>query len=108
MNPFLKAFPLFIKNPVMWTIYRVAGERASSLTISNLGNVTLPDEMKPYVTGIDFVLGMQSILPYSSAAVGYNGKLRLTFTRSVPEPVLERVFFPFLRSQGICAKIRKN
>jgi hypothetical protein len=69
LNPILKAFPLFIKNPVMWTIYRVVGERASSLTISNLGNVTLPDEMKPYVTGVDFVLGIQSILPYSSAAV---------------------------------------
>ncbi|MBQ7324926.1 MAG: alcohol acetyltransferase [Clostridia bacterium] len=108
LNPILKAVPLFIKNPVMWTIYRVVGERASSLTISNLGNVTLPDEMKPYVTGIDFVLGMQSILPYSSSAVSYDGKLRLTFTRSIPEPVLERVFFPFLRSQGICAKIRSN
>ncbi len=108
LNPFLKTFPLFIKNPVMWTIYRVVGERASSLTISNLGNVTLPDEMKPYVTGVDFVLGMQSILPYSSSAISYDGKLRLTFTRSVPKPVLERVFFPFLRSQGICAKICSN
>ncbi|MBO5778480.1 MAG: hypothetical protein J6R82_02815, partial [Clostridia bacterium] len=108
LNPILKVFPIFIKNPVMWTIYRVVGERASSLTISNLGNVTLPDEMKPYVTGIDFILGMQSILPYSSAAVSYDGKLRLTFTRSVPQPVLERVFFPFLRSQGICAKICSN
>lgn len=108
LNPLLKIFPLFIKNAAMWTIYRVVGERASSLTISNLGNVTLPEEMKPYVTGIDFVLGMQSILPYSSAAVSYDGKLRLTFTRCIPQPVLERVFFPFLRSQGICAKIRCN
>lgn len=108
LNPFLKVFPLFIKNAVMWTIYRVVGERASSLTISNLGNVTVPDEMKPYITGMDFVLGMQSILPYSSAAISYDGKLRLTFTRNIPDPVVERVFFPFLRSQGICAKICSN
>lgn len=107
-NPVLRCVPLFIKNWGIWLSYRMKGERASTLTLSNLGNVELPDEMTPYVTGLDFALGMQAWLPYSSAAVSYNGKLRLTFTRSIEDPVVERVFFPFLRSQGIHVKIATN
>ncbi len=107
-NPLLRIMPLFIKNWGVRLSYRLKGERASTLTISNLGNITLPDEMTPYVTGLDFALGMQAWLPYSSAAVSYDGKLRISFTRSIDDPVLERVFFPFLRTQGIHTKITAN
>lgn len=107
-NPILRVMPLFIKNLGMQISYRLIGERASTLTISNMGNVTLPEEMTPYVEGIDFVLGRQAMLPYSSSAVSYNGKLRLSFTRSITDPVVEQVFFPFLRSQGIRVKITTN
>lgn len=104
----LRVMPLFIKNLALGYTYRYVGERASTLTISNLGNVTFPKEMTPYIEGMDFTLGRQAMLPYSSSAVSYNGKFRMTFTRSVDEPVVEQVFFPFLRSQGIHVKISTN
>lgn len=107
-NPLLKVLPLFIKNLGLRLSYWLVGERYSSLTLSNLGAVTLPDELSPYVSGMDFVLGKQVSLPYSCAAVSYNNTLRITFTRSIADPVIEQVFFPFLRSQGIRAKIRSN
>lgn len=107
-NPILRVLPLFIKNLGIAYTYRYVGERASTLTISNLGNVTFPEEMTPYIEGMDFTLGRQAMLPYSSAAVSYNGKFRMAFTRSVDEPVVEQVFFPFLRSQGIRVKISTN
>lgn len=108
LNPILRIMPLFIKNWGVRASYRLKGERASTLTISNLGNIEMPDEMYPFVKGLDFALGMQAWLPYSSAAVSYNGTFRMTFTRSIEDPVVERVFFPFLRSQGIRVKIATN
>ena len=107
-NPILRVLPLFIKNLGMQISYRLVGERANTMTISNLGNVTFPKEMTPYIEGVDFTLGRQAMLPYSSSAVGYNGKFRMAFTRSVDDPVVEQVFFPFLRKQGIRVKITTN
>jgi hypothetical protein len=45
----VKLMPLFIKNIVMKAVFDAVGERKSTLSLSNLGVVRLPEEMKPYV-----------------------------------------------------------
>ena len=44
----LKIMPLFIKNIAMKAVFNLFGECKSSITISNLGLVEIPDEMKPF------------------------------------------------------------
>jgi hypothetical protein len=40
--------------------------------------------------------------------LGYDGRLRINFTRVIHEPIVERAFFTFLVQQGIAVKVESN
>lgn len=105
---FIKIMPLFIKNIVMKLVFNAVGERKSSLTLSNLGAVSVPDEMKPYIERFDFVLSPQSTAPYNCAAISYGNTLVINFIRNTVEPELEYQFHSVLRRMGITAKVESN
>lgn len=104
----LKIMPLFIKNIAMKTVFNLFGERKSSITISNLGVIDIPEEMKPYVNRFDFILGEQAMCTNACSALSYNGKLYISFLRTVRESEVEREFFCFLRSLGAKIKVESN
>lgn len=104
----LKIMPLFIKNIAMKTVFNLFGERKSSITISNLGVIDIPEEMKPYVNRFDFILGEQAMCTNACSALSYNGKLYISFLRTVRESEVEREFFCFLRSLGLKIKVESN
>ena len=104
----LKIMPLFIKNIAMKAVFNAIGERASCLTMSNLGAVTIPDEMAEYVSRMDFTLGVQAVAPNNCGVVSYGGKLYINFIRDTKEPELEREFFTLLRSLGVHILIESN
>ena len=104
----LKIMPLFIKNIAMKAVFNIFGERKSSITISNLGAVQIPDEMTPYVTRFDFILGEQAICTNACSVISYNGKLNISFLRTVRESDVEREFFCFLRKLGLEIKVESN
>lgn len=107
-HPALKIMPLFLKNVGMKLAYRMVGERFSSITISNLGAVRLPEEMCDFVERADFVLGAQAFNPHNCGVVSYDGKLFISIIRNIKEPTLERVFFTKLRRLGVPVKIESN
>lgn len=107
-NPIVKIIPLFIKNIILRIIWDKNGERKSCLSISNLGNVALPEEMKPYVEGFDFILGNRATTPNNCGVISYDGRMYINFIRSIREPVLERKFFTKLRKMGIPVKVESN
>ncbi len=107
-NPFLKTAPLFLKNLVMKAGYDLFGENKACLTMSNLGSVTLPPEMKDYVSRMEVVLGMQATTPSNCALLSYDGKLYINFTRNIKEASLERLFFTTLRKLGASVKVESN
>jgi hypothetical protein len=71
----LRLTPLFIKNIAMKLTFYAVGDRKSSTSISNLGAVTLPDEMAQYVTRMDFILGPLSRNKVVCGALTYQGTL---------------------------------
>ncbi|MEA4911800.1 MAG: hypothetical protein VB092_04180 [Oscillospiraceae bacterium] len=107
-NAFLRATPLFLKNPTMRLAFRLNGDRTSSTTISNLGSVALPPAMAQYVTRLDFMLGTLKYNPVACAVVSYNDTMCINFTRAITEAGIERGFFTFLVKQGIPVKIESN
>lgn len=107
-NPFLKVMPLFIKNWAMKTAYNLFGERKSSITLSNLGSVKLPEEMRDYVERFDFILGAQATTPCTCGVLSYKDKLYINFIRNIEEPTLEHKFFTCLKKLGLTAKIESN
>lgn len=104
----VKILPLFIKNLVMKAIFNIVGERKSSITLSNLGVIEIPDEMKPYINRFDFILGEQALCTNGCSALTYDGKLYINFLRTVKESELEKEFFCFLRKAGLNIKVESN
>lgn len=107
-NILLRIVPLFIKNAVMKFVYNLSGERKSSITITNLGNVKLPDVMSRYVERFDFILTPQHLQPGSCSVISYNGKMYISFIRKIRESEVERNFFTRLVKAGIHVKIEAN
>lgn len=104
----LKLTPLFLKNIVMKTIFMLVGEKKSTLSISNLGLVKLPNPMKEYVERLDFVLSVQSDAPYNAGIISYGDRLNLNIIRNIKEPRLEAALYEVLKEHGIHTKVESN
>ncbi len=104
----LRVMPLILKNFAMKLVYNAVGEKKSCINVSNLGRIDLPSVMSEYVTGVDFILGVQANSPCNCAICSYGGKLRVNFIRNITEPELELRFFTELRKMGLVACIESN
>lgn len=104
----VKILPLFIKNAVMKAVFHAVGERKSCLSLSNLGQVTLPEAMRPYVRRMDFILGVQSVAPHNCGVLSYGDTLYVNFIRNIREPELEAHFFRVLRELGLTVEVESN
>ena len=104
----LKLTPLFLKNIVMKTIFMLVGEKKSTLSISNLGLVKLPEPMSKYVERIDFILSVQSNAPYNAGIVSYGDRLHLNIIRNIKKPRLEAALYEILREHKIHTKVESN
>ena len=107
-NPVLKVVPLFLKNIVMRTVFNIVGERKSCFSLSNLGEVKIPDEMKKYISRMDFVLGVQSRAPYNVGVLSLGGTMYINFIRNIKEPLLEQKFYEQMRLLGIEVMVDSN
>ena len=96
--------PLFIKKHVIDLVCKLKGDKLLSQTLSNLGNVVLPDSMQQYVTEMDFILGRQRGVPGAGACVSYNGNLFLNFSRNIVEADFESYFVDHIHQLGITTK----
>ena len=104
----VRVMPLFIKNIVMKAIFDAVGERKSCFSMSNLGAVDIPEDMKQYVERFDFILGVQAQSPYNCGVISYKNELNVSFIRNIKEPHVERHFYNVLRELGIPAKVQSN
>ena len=107
-NRLLKLVPLGLKNIVMRMVFDAVGERVASLSLSNLGEVRLPEAMAPYVTRVEFVLGAQATAPYNCSVTSWQGRTYISIVRNSVEPRLERAFFTALVQMGFHVKIESN
>lgn len=107
-NPLVRLVPLPIKNMVMKAIFDTVGERKSCLTLSNLGQVKLPEVMAKYIKRFDFILGVQAAAPYNCGMVSYENTVYINFTRNICEAELERHFYLILRELGLSVTVQSN
>ena len=107
-NPLVRLIPLPLKNLVMKAIFDTVGERKSCLTLSNLGLVQVPEEMKPYIRRFDFILGVQAAAPYNCGVVSYGDTVYVNFIRNIRSAELERHFHRILRDMGVEVTVETN
>ena len=90
-NKFLRIMPLFMKNLGMKAAYSMIGEKKSCITMSNLGRVTLPEEMDRFIERFDFTLGVQSRSHNNCGIISYHNRLYINMIRNIKESELERL-----------------
>ena len=104
----VKLLPLPIKDLVMKAVFNAVGEKKACLCLSNLGRVELPEEMRPYVKRMDFILGTQATRPHNCGVLSYGDRMYINFIRNIQEPDLEACFFRVLRDLGLSVEVQSN
>ena len=104
----LRLIPLPVKTLAMRLVYALSGESKGCLNISNMGVVTLPDAMAPYVERFDFIIGVQYSYPNNCSVVSWQGKTYISMIRGIRDSELERLFFSALVEKGIPVDIESN
>jgi len=105
---FVKIMPLFIKNLVMKAVFNAVGEKKSCITLSNLGKVSVPEEMEPYIERFDFILGVQATAPNNCGVISFGDTLYINFIRNTCEPDVEYYFYKTLEKLGLRAEVESN
>ncbi len=106
-NRAMKITPLFLKNPLMRIYYKMYGGRYNSTALSNLGLISLPDEMAKHVDHISFIIGAGDN-PVACSCVSFGNKLCFNISRTIAEPILEHQFFTMLVNLGIHVALESN
>lgn len=104
----VKLMPLFLKNIIMKAVFDAVGERKSCMSMSNLGQVKLPEEMMPYVQRFDFILGVQATAPHNCGIVSFGDTVYINIIRNVKESELEYRFFRVLQDMGLPVLVESN
>lgn len=107
-NYFMRAMPLFIKKIGIGISFLLTGEQTTSALLTNLGAVTLPDEMAQYVEKFMLMAGPGVLNGARVGAVSYNDTFAATFANIYEDSRIEREFFSFLVKRGIHVKIESN
>lgn len=99
-NFFINLIPLFIKVPIMRAIY-LNQNRYFSTTFSNLGNISLQDDIASYIEDIDFMLGQASLPKCIGACVSYQNKTIINLSKTIKDDIIEKAFFETLEMLNI-------
>lgn len=95
---YFRMIPLRLKLLFMRVAYHYFGESNSSITLTNLGNVRFPEEMKPYIRDIEVTLTPRARSPYNCAVISCNGRLSVHISRFLESSQLEDIFRNKLKS----------
>ena len=90
--PLFRLLPASIKCALMRLAYTFFGESNSSLTMTNLGSITLPEGMIPYVESLILTMMPRVRSPYNCGMYSYNGKFFINLCRFPEHSELEAIF----------------
>ncbi|MCR4887204.1 MAG: alcohol acetyltransferase [Clostridiales bacterium] len=107
-NLLIRLVPLALKNLVISTIFRNAGDKLVTATLSNLGVAKMPRGMEGHVRRFEFQLGVPSSPLYNCACVTTGDEMRLVFSGNIREATLPREMLSFLVEQGIPVEVESN
>ena len=103
----LRAVPLFIKKPVMKKVFS-ASVRATTTTVTNLGQVTVADPYEKYIERFQAMLAMSDYQNIKMAVVSFKNRMTISFTCRIRENDIQRAFFRKLAKDGIGLTVETN
>jgi len=100
--------PLPIKNLFLNIVYNIRGERGLCISLSNIGVVSLPEEIGEQVQEMEFICAPAKQNVHNCGILTYRGKTKINLMRDIERPELERRFFSRLVELGIPVEIESN
>lgn len=106
-NILLRSVPFFIKKIAMKFVYR-SSARASTTTLTNVGNIIIDDVYKEYIKRFYSMISVSTGQNIKGAVCSYNGELVFTFTSVLTDVSIQRKFFSMIAEHGIEVIIESN
>ena len=107
-NLLIRLAPLWVKNLVIGSIFRKAGDRLVTSTLTNLGRVETPSGTDGHIKRFEFQLGCPSMPMSNCACITTGNSLRLMFSSNIRETTLPRAVLRFLVEQGVGVTVESN
>ncbi len=107
-HPLIRVVPLFVKDFVVRQFYTKVQDKNSSAGLTNMGALSVPEDMKPYIERFDIYMGQPFSSRTNCAIVSFEDILTVNFASSIIEADVERYFFRKLVQDGIHVKIESN
>ena len=106
-NWILRAVPLVIKNFVMKQVYG-ASAKATSATVTNIGNIELKEPYQKYVEHFYVTLSMSKGQNMKGGICSYNGILTFTFSSILVDLSIQKRFFQTSAKDGVSVAVESN
>ena len=68
----------------------------------------LPQEMRPFIRRMDFIIGVQARAPHNCGVITYGDTVYINMIRNIREPELERHFYEVLHRLGLPVRVESN
>ncbi len=107
-NLLVRALPLFIKNLGVGISFAITAEQTTSSLITNLGAVTIPEEMREHTEKFIFMPSPGKLNAARLGVATVNNNLCITFANIYKESDVERDFFTAFVKMGLHVKIESN
>lgn len=104
-NPLLHAVPLNLKCAAVRLGYQFVGECTTSLSMTNLGVIQFPEELRPYILGVNVLIGPRYLSAYNCSITSYNDRLSFNFVKTCAASELETIFFHKMTARGLVPRI---
>ncbi|KKK35900.1 alcohol acetyltransferase [Salinicoccus sediminis] len=93
-NSFMtRTIPVFLKYPAMRYGFNYIGERTKALTMTNMGNVSLPSSMSRHIERVELAFYTTVKSPVGCGIATANNRMTVTFSLSISETDIVRNFF---------------
>lgn len=106
-NWILRAVPLFLKNFVMKQVYGLSA-KATSSTITNIGNIDLREPYRKYVEHFYTTLSMSKGQNMKGGICSYQGVLTFTFSSVLLDVSIQKRFFQIIARDGVTVAVETN
>ena len=105
-NVLVKNIPLFIKSIILYFKYKSSGTNLYSGVITNLGKISLPQEVNDLIDHFVFIPPPpDKTLKVNCGVAGFGNKLVMTFGNITRSKEVEQKFFTLLMEHGIPVKM---
>lgn len=106
-NIIARAVPLFLKNLAMRYVYTKAA-LANTTTITNIGNISVQEEYRPYIQMFGAFLAMSKGQYLKGTICSYGDQLMFTFSSILADASVQRGFFRRLSEDGLEVSVESN